>query len=213
MKLFSRKYTINRVSGLRRGTHGLTLVEMMVAIAVFSLVGTALVYTHIFGLRFDQLVTSKLGASDRSRIGFDKLTTDIRASKLWAIGSGNSSSFTPCGNATNQIGNALQLSYTTDTNTYVRYYFDTNAAKLYRLESASGVPTMLCDSLTNTTGQSMSFRAEDYRGSNTSDLTFKYVIVTTLEFCQYQYPLTRVGPGYYYNYYRMQFRVASHNYD
>src|SRR5437016_5805686 len=199
MKLVPCKHSLGSSLGSRYDTCGLTLVEMMVAVAVFSLVGMALVYSHICGLRFDQLVCSKLGACDRSRIGFDKLTTDIRASKIWSIRNGGSSGFTPCGNATNQIGIALQISFTTDTNTYVRYYFDTNAAKLYRLESSSGVPSMLCDSLTNTTGQSMSFRAEDYRGSNTSDLTFKYVIVTTREFCQYQYPLTKVGPNYYYN--------------
>jgi hypothetical protein len=196
-----------------RSKSGLSLVELLVTVALFSLLGLTLIYTQIFGLRFDQLVCRKLGASDRSRIGFDKLTTDIRAAKIWAIGNGDLSSFTPCGNATNQVGNAIQLSSTTATNIYVRYYFNTNLAKLYRVESGSTTPFMVCDNLTNTTGLSMSFWAEDYAGRRAQDLTFKYVIATRLEFCQYQYPLTRVGPNYYYNYYRMEFRVASHNYD
>jgi len=196
-----------------RSMLAMTLVETMVAMSVFGLVVLALIGTYIFCLRYDQLMCSKLGASDRSRIGFDLLTTDIRAAKMWAIGTGGLTGFSPCGNATNQTGNALQINYTTDTNNFVRYWFDTNYYKLYRLTNGMTAGYMIADSLTNMTGLGMSFRAEDYRGSNTSDLTFKYVIVTTLEFAQYQYPLTKVGANYYYNYYRIQFKTSSHNYD
>ena len=31
-----------------------------------------------------------------------------------------------------------------------------------------------------------------------------------MEFCQYQYPLTKVGSNCLYDYYRMQFKVSSH---
>ena len=37
------------------------------------------------------------------------------------------------------------------------------------------------------------------------------MIAATMEFSQYQYPLTKVGPGYYYNYYRIQIKAASHS--
>jgi hypothetical protein len=194
----------------------MALVEIMVAMSVFTLVIVALVYTYIFCMRYDELVCSKLGASDRARIGFDMLTTDIRASKRWTIGSGSLTTFTPCGNATNQLGNAIQLNYTVDTNSWVRYFFNTNNAtnwSLCRLTNGMATNYVVADSLTNMSGLGMSFRAEDYRGSNASDLTFKYVIVTTLEFAQYQYPLTKVGSNYFYNYYRIQFKTASHNYD
>jgi hypothetical protein len=36
------------------------------------------------------------------------------------------------------------------------------------------------------------------------------VIAAMMEFSQYQYPLTMVGPGYYYNYYCIQIKAASH---
>jgi hypothetical protein len=191
----------------------MSLVEIIVAMSVFSLVVVALVYTYIFCMRYDELVCSKLGASDRARIGFDMMTTDIRAAKRWQIGSGSATNFTPCGNATNQVGNAIEINYTTDSNAWVRYFFDTNAWKLFRRTNGMTTNYLVADSLTNMTGLGMSFRAEDYRGSNTTDLTYKYVIVSTLEFAQYQYPLTKVGAGYYYNYYRIQFKTASHNYD
>ena len=87
-----------------------TMPEMMIAMAVFSFITIGLVYTLMFVMRFDEMVSSKLGASEMSRRGFDSLTSDIRAAKIWQIGNGSKTSFTPCGNATNQVGNALQLS-------------------------------------------------------------------------------------------------------
>src|SRR5215813_10061141 len=105
---------------------GLTMVEMMVTIAIFVMLVTAFISANIFGLRYDQLVCSKLGASEQSRRSFEKLTSDIRASKIWRIGSGTQTTFKPVSNASLMIGNALQLSLTTDTNVYVRYWFDTN---------------------------------------------------------------------------------------
>src|SRR5712672_1833667 len=108
------------------GEAGVTMVEMMVTIAIFAMLVTAFISANIFGMRYDQLVCSKLGASEQSRRSFEKVTGDIRASKIWRIGTGNLSSFTPLSNASLMIGNALQLNLTTDTNVFVRYYFDTN---------------------------------------------------------------------------------------
>ena len=188
-----------------------TLPEMMVALSVFTLVILGLVGAQMSGMRYDALVNSKLGSSDQSRMGFDKLSTDIRGAMIWQIGTGSASSFTRCAANTSQVGNALQICYTADTNSYIRYWFDTQNAQLCRLVSGNSQPTFVVAGLTNTTGNSMTFRAEDYQGNVATDWTFKYVIVTTMEFAQYQYPLTKVGPGYYYNYYRIQFKVASHN--
>lgn len=201
------------VASIAPRRRGLSLVELMVTMAIFSLVVLALVYTQMFCLRYNELCNSKLGASDSARRGFDQLTADIRSAKQWYIGRGDESTFTPCGNGTNQIGNALQLCATVHTNSYIRYYFDTNAARLYRVESGSTNAEFVVGSLTNASGQGMTFEAQRYDGQRLQDLQFKYVIVTTLEFCQYQYPLTRVGPGYHYDYYRIQFKTASHNFN
>ena len=76
---------------------------------------------------------------------------------------------------------------------------------------------IIAQSLTNsgtlgngTTNTSMTFEAQKFDGTPAQDKQYKYMIVTTMEFCQYQYPLTRVGPGYYFNYYRIQLKAASH---
>jgi hypothetical protein len=206
-------------AGRGRRAQAFTLAEMMIAVFIFVFMVLGVIYVWMFGMRYDQLALSKLGASDKSRMSFDLLTGDIRAAKWWKVGTGNDTSFTACGNATNQIGNAIKLSSSADTNStaFIIYYFDTNACQLCRL--SNGLPTIkiIAQSLTNsgtlgngTTNTSMTFHAEKYDGTLAQDWQYKYAIVTTMEFCQYQYPLTKVGPGYYYNYYRIQLKAASH---
>jgi len=206
-------------AGRGRRAQAFTLAEMMISVFIFVFMVLGVIYVWMFGMRYDQLALSKLGASDKSRMSFDLLTGDIRAAKWWKVGTGNDTSFTACGNATNQIGNAIKLSSSADTNStaFIIYYFDTNACQLCRL--SNGLPTIkiIAQSLTNsgtlgngTTNTSMTFHAEKYDGTLAQDWQYKYAIVTTMEFCQYQYPLTKVGPGYYYNYYRIQLKAASH---
>jgi Tfp pilus assembly protein PilW len=206
-------------AGRGRRAQAFTLAEMMISVFIFVFMVLGIIYVWMFAMRYDELSCSKLGASDKSRMSFDLLTSDIRAAKWWKVGTGNATSFTPCVNATNQVGNALKLSSSGDTNSpaYIIYYFDTAASQLCRL--SNGVPTIkiIAQSLTNsgtlgngTTNTSMTFYAEKYDGTRALDWQYKYAIVTTMEFCQYQYPLTKVGPGYYYNYYRIQIKAASH---
>ena len=192
--------------GRARRQAGFTLPEMMVASAVFGLTVLGFVYCQMFGMRQDQLVNSKIGASDQARLSFNDLANDIRAAKIWQIGNGNLSSFTGIPLGTSQQGNALKLSLTTDTNKYYVYYFDTNACKLFRGHSGSMSSKCLAQYLTNT----MYFQAQDYQGNNQTDLTHKGVVNVKMQFCQYQYPITKIGPGYYYNYYKMELRMTPH---
>jgi prepilin-type N-terminal cleavage/methylation domain-containing protein len=196
----------NTVGARTRRQAGLTLTEMIVASAVFSLTVVGFVYCQMFGMRQDQLVNSKIGSAELGRLSFNDLANDIRAAKIWQIGNGNLYSFTNIPLGTAQKGNALKLSLTTDTNKYYLYYFDTNACKLYRGHSGSTFGQCVAQNLTNT----MYFRAENYHGDAQTDLTHKGVINVAMQFCQYQYPITKVGPGCYYDYYRMELRLTPH---
>ena len=104
-----------------RWTQAFTLPEMMVAVLIFVFMVLGIIYAMLFGMRYDQLVCSKLGASDKSRMSFDLLTGEIRSAKSWSIGNisgNNKDSFTPCGNATTQLGNAVTL---TNSITLIQY--------------------------------------------------------------------------------------------
>jgi len=186
-----------------------TLHEVMVVSALFSLMMLGSVYCQMFGMRQDQWVNSKIGATEMARLSFNDLASDIRAAKIWGIGNGNLNSFTGIPMGANQRGNALKLSMTTDTNQYHLYFFDTNACKLYRSHSGTTTKTCVAQSLTNT----MYFQAQDPRGSNQTDLTHKGVINVVMQFCQYQYPITKVGPGCLYDYYKMELRLTPHTPD
>jgi len=183
-----------------------TLSEMMTAMAVFSLAVVGFIYTQLFGLRMDELVNSKIGAAEQARMSFGDLSADVRAAKIWQVGNGNINGFTAIPLGMNQRGNALKLSLTTDTNTYYLYYFDTNACKLIRSHSGSQSKTYLAQYLTNT----MYFQAENYHGDNQTNLTHKGVIAAIMQFYQYQFPITKIGPGNYYDYYRLELRLTPH---
>jgi hypothetical protein len=122
------------------------------------------------------------------------------------IGNGDDQGFKAVPNGDEQQGNAIQVSPTTDTNSFVRYYFDTNHQEFCRTVSGVAGHTAVARYLTN----NMYFRAEDYLGNVKTDLSYKYVIRVMMEFCQYQYPLTKVGPGCYYDYYKMEFKITPH---
>lgn len=184
----------------------------MISMSIFSMAMLGLIALHLFGQRQDQLVQSKLGASDQSRRAFDRLTEDIRAAKIWNIGNGSFATFTAITNGTAQQGNAVRLQLTTDPTKFVVYYFDTSERKLYRQHSGSPLPAraLIASGLTNATANSMSFRAENYRGVMQTDLTHKGVVNVLLEFAEYQYPITQVGPGLKYDYYKIEFKVTPH---
>lgn len=189
-----------------------TLVELMTSMGIFSLATLGLISLHLFGQRQNQLVLSKLGASDQSRRAFDRLTEDIRAAKIWRVGNGDFDTFMPIANGTAQQGNAVRVQLTTAASNYIVYYFDTDERTLYRQHSGSPLPArmLIARGLTNVTANSMQFRAENYCGDVQTDLTHKGVVNVLLEFAEYQYPRTQVGPGLQYDYYRMQFKVTPH---
>ena len=213
-------------AGGGRRAQAFTLAEMMISVFIFVFMVLGVIYVWMFAMRYDELSCSKLGASDKSRMSFDMLTSDIRAAKWWKVGNGDHTSFTAVGNATNQIGNAIKLSDSGDTNSpaWIVYYFDnnlghTNGGWLCRRSNGVAQVQIVAQFLTNTgtlgngtttTNTSMTFEAQKFNGTPALDWNYKYLIVTTMEFCQFQYPLTWVGSGYYYNYYRIQLKAASH---
>jgi hypothetical protein len=198
----------------RRAGAAWTLVEMLMSLWIFSIILIGmLVYGQMFAWRTNQLVQSKLGASETMRRDFNTLTADIRSARQWYVGAGTASSFTACGNDATQQGNAVQIYPSSDTNCYIRYFFDNSAYTLSRMTAGASAATVIARNLTNLTAGSMLFTAQDQLGVTKTDLQMKYVISTTLEFSQYQYPVTPVGSNRFFNYYRIQLKATSHSYN
>jgi hypothetical protein len=210
-----------------RGQRAMTLVEMMTTMGLFTVMVAALVSANMFGLRQDELVCSKLGASDQARINFDLMLHEIRAGKNVQIGTGQNTNFMAITNGV-QAGDTIQILPSTNIGYYIYYYFLTNAPSnpswLVRVavSPTNTVSNVVCQSITNVTSiwntNSMCFQALGFNGSNwvtlTNDPTFysthNYIVSCLLQFYQYQYPLTRVGTNgnYLYDYYQLQLQAA-----
>lgn len=200
----------------KRSLAAATLIEVMFASAILILVIFALLSAHLTGLRLSQLVESKAGASDSSRKTLDQLPMDIRSAKRWAIGNLSGTTFTSLAGGVAAQGGALQLFPTTNFSTpYILYYFDlsdTNNSdgRLMRTVNTNWNPVVLASNLINT----LYFTAENYAGTvatnEGSSTSYKNVLHTTLQFCQFQYPLTQVGSNRLYDYYKLEFRATPH---
>lgn len=191
----------------------LSLVELMVTMVIFTLVILALVYVNIFGMKFDSVVGSQLGASDQSRMALGKLLTEIRKSNRYNIGYLVGTNFTGDAAGTPQQGNTIKLYWTQngDTNHYAQYSLDTGSSELRRTETGAPGYDVTAQYLTNTTSfgaNSNIFVSEDVSGAVQTTVNSKWMVHVTLQFYQYQYPKTLVGPGQYYDYYKMEFKAA-----
>jgi hypothetical protein len=193
---------------------GHTLIEMMFVSATMVMVLGALISAHLVGLRQNQLVQSKCGASDSSRKVLQKLPYDIRRAKMWSIGNLSGSTFVPVTNGVLR-GTALKLCTTTNGSEYSIYYFDTSQTNdsngmLMTSSVTNWNPVVLCSNLINT----LYFTAEDYRGVpqnlGINERSYKNIIHVTLQFCQFQYPKTIVATNGLYDYYRMDFKITPH---
>jgi len=191
-----------------RRRQALTLVEMMTTTAIFGMVVMGFISLQLFGLRQSQLVESKLGANDQSRQLLEKMGWEVRSAKRWEVGNMSGSSFIEVPNGQPQRGTGIRIFPSSNTNSYIQYYFNTNARTLHRLQTGVAGTRLIAQELTN----NMSFQAEDYRGVVQTAGTglWRNCIRVILEFAQFQYPLTQIGPGYMYDYYKLEFKVTPH---
>jgi prepilin-type N-terminal cleavage/methylation domain-containing protein len=193
-----------------RARRALTLIEMMVTMAIFGFAMMAFIYAYIFGLKQDQLAQSKLGASDESRRSFERVDRDIRCANSHAVGNYSGGIFTPVINGSNQVGNAIRIYLSATNNNNIIYYFDTSGGSgnwtLCRFHTGDSGPAVIASHLQN----SDTFTAEDFYGRVQQNMLNKDVVHFTLDFCQYQYPLTMVGTQYLYDRYVLDFRATPH---
>ncbi len=196
----------------------MTLIEVMITVSLMGMVILGVLSANFFGLREDQLLESKGGMNDSSRRAISELLHDIRAAKGYDIGNiSTSTNFSAFGNGTNMQGPALRL-YTTILSTnqainltnYIVYYFDTSHAAasdgiLYRMTSGS-TPKVVVSNLVNT----FTFSSEFYTGGVQNVKTYKGIVHTTLQFCQFQYPKATVGTNGLFSSYRIECRATPH---
>lgn len=208
-----------RVQLASRRCRGFTLVEMSISAALtVSAIMLGLLAVHLMGLREEQLLESKAGASDSARRNINQFRFDIYGAKGWQIGNWNGKVFTAITNGAKMQGNALMIyplvltsNEIVDVSNFILYYFDTNNAANYDghlcySNSTAGSGKIIVSNLL----APLFFTCEDYSGKTQTVTTYKSVIHATFQYSQFQYPLTQVGSNCLFNTYRINVRATPH---
>jgi prepilin-type N-terminal cleavage/methylation domain-containing protein len=223
MKLLS-----NSFAGLKRKlARGFTLVEMMVAIAVFALVVLVTVSMQIYAARVYTLAATKLTATEEARETMNDIRDQVRGARLVYVGNyvyntGNPPvDFAPIANGDSQQGNALMIYPNANTNSFTLVYLDPGyRTNNFAAFSANGAPlgtnSLLLITYTNgglqisndiadyITNQIV-FDSENFEGTILTSNENNYLIHLTLNFAQWEYPIAFIGSNAFnaYDYYQL----------
>jgi hypothetical protein len=203
-----------------RQSRGYTsIIELTIATALMmSCIVGGLIAVNMMGMREERLLESKAGASDSARRNVNQLRMDIYATKGWALGTWDGTTFTGLSNGVNQQASALIMyplilmsNQVVDASKYILYYFDTSQVanfngRLWYLNSTNGVNKVIISNLI----APLYFTSESFTGAVQTVRTYKSVIHCTFQYAQYQYPLTQVGSNCLFNSYRMDLRATPH---
>lgn len=196
---------------------GFTLVEMMMVVGIFLFVFVgAMVAVQIFGLRIYTLEATKLVATQGARTAMNQIRDSIRGGKTVYVGTCSSvgtNSFTLLGATNAQIGNALIVYPSTNSNYFTIYYLDssTSTNTLKQFNISNNAVTYTQSLATYITNQNV-FDAENYQGiieSNYTSLDNREVIHLTLQFSQWEYPIAYIGTNSWnaFSFYQLRTRV------
>jgi prepilin-type N-terminal cleavage/methylation domain-containing protein len=215
MKLLSHIQS-RRASVLGAATRAFTMMEMMTVVGIFSLLAAATVSSQLFGLRLYSISGTKLTVTGDARSALNRVRDEIRSGKLIYVGNGNSSSFALVPDNSPQVGNALKICATTDTNSYVYYYMDATNSRFKRMVSSNSFVQVVASHITNL----LVFQAEDFQGNVVTNNENNRVIRISMEFYQPVFPTAAAAPTAQtsppaqaasrgmYDYFRLQTRVS-----
>ncbi|MGO8928896.1 MAG: type II secretion system protein J [Limisphaerales bacterium] len=155
-----------------------TLVEMMIASGLFSLVILGILACHLAGLRFQQLIQPKLLNAQYERQTIGRLIEEVRCANSLQVGTGSLSTFTAAGPTNVQAGNALRIYPSTNTSQYVYYFHDLATATVQRVPLQSASAVIIASAVTNDT----IFTMEDFAGNALTNSQNNAVMSLLLQF-------------------------------
>ena len=188
----------------RRSEAAFTITEVMISMAILTMVLAAIMSCHLFGLRMFELTKAKLGASDDARAAISSMVSEIRGAKLVRLGKGTLTTFTEVGLNSLQVGSAIQVYPSTNTNSFVRYFWDVSDRRLKRATNGAARAVVVASAVSN----AMVFTSEDFTGKILTNNENNRVIGLNLQFYQLQYPTVSIGTGSYYDYYQLRTKIT-----
>ena len=212
--------TFKTINDRSRRASAYTLVELVTTVGIFMFIFVGvMVSVQLFGLRIYTLEATKLVATAGARAALNGMRDQIREAKTVFVGNCSSvgaSSFALIG-ITNapQAGNALILYPTTATNAYTVFYLDTSTAtnNLMEFTVTNGAVTWT-NELSSYITNNIIFQAQTwgFPGTTTTNYTSldnREVILITLQFSQWEYPIAYIGGNQFnaFDYYQLRTKV------
>jgi len=168
-----------------------TLPEMMISLAILSLVVVGVISANLFGLRMFQITENKLTASDSVRKAIGKMTDEIRTCKAAWLGNVSNGVFAAHLDGEQQTGNAVMICATTNATNYILYFANQSDQTFRRTANPPGNTTIVAKTVTN----NILFQAQDFSGRVLTNNQNNRVIHFNLEF--FQSASTNVVADYY----------------
>jgi prepilin-type N-terminal cleavage/methylation domain-containing protein len=159
MKSSAFMISTSRFTSQRTGAF--TMPEMMVAMAVFSLVIAAVLACHLAGLEFNEFVRPKVQNAQYARQVISRIVEQVRCAAAIQVGTGTTNSFTPVPANKRQVGNAVRIFTTTNATPYFYYYQDSFVSSLVMIPVSSSSGQTIATCVTNTAV----FSLEDFSGN------------------------------------------------
>jgi hypothetical protein len=173
------------------------------------LVFAAIVSVNLWGLSMNLRSQIWLNASDDTRHSMEMLHEDVRTASTIYVGSGSLSGFTNAGATNIQAGNALMVYTSTNTNSWVLYYYDSTKNTLFRTNwngaSIGGFDMVSANPITN---DNYIFTMQDYLGNVLSNATPYPVVAIYLSFTKLQNPQIVIEPGSPVDFYQVNTKIA-----
>jgi len=187
-----------------RAARAFTLTELLVVTALSIIVGTMLLSALFFANKMWQITQAKIHSADKTRQVIRLVGSSVHSGRILRVGTGSFSSFAEAPLDTPQQGNALQIHSTTDTNSFVRYYLDSSDKKLKYMTNGSATPVAVAKEVIN----GVVFRMEDFQGNVLTSKQNNCVINLILDFAEIEGLGVRIGPGQYYQSFRVTTKMA-----
>jgi prepilin-type N-terminal cleavage/methylation domain-containing protein len=185
------------------GRRGFTLPELMVTLAIFSMVVLAVVSINLFGMRMIELTEPKMLADAEAQRMFNIFMEDVRNADTVEVLDG--------GTPTNQ-GNILQLAlgFPTDTKR-IRYELDLLSGELLRTaywEGGTGEPEEFRLIASGVSAAAGIFSKEDHLGRLLTNDMKRFVVGMRLQFSQLHPTTYPVEEGQRFEEYQLRTKVA-----
>ena len=203
---------------------GFTLVEMWIAMTIFTMLTIATVTIQLFAMRIYALSATKLTANASGRTAINYIREQVRSAKLVNVGYYTNSIFSIIGDNTNQIGNAIYVCPTSDETYGTIFYKDQSLNNLVSCQitnanistnglvidgsGSSGIGSVSgfytnANYITNYT----IFQCENFQGNVLTNNNNNRIVHLTLMFSKWEYPIAGAA-GAMYDYYELNTRMT-----